>query len=168
MRGAIDEIIPAARRVDVHLDDARVRRHAEAVEARILRRLVAFEDHRRIHGFGGRFDRGDQLEVVLELVGGRHEYIEHAVARLGAHRGARDLGRGLEDSGAESGATTPSRGAPTCVPCALAPAAFPAASAARSSSVSPMNWRRISAACRQRARRAPSDPAHGCTGSLPC
>ena len=44
---------------------------------------------------GGGFDRGDQLEVVLERVGRRHEDIEHAVARLGAHRGARDLGGGL-------------------------------------------------------------------------
>ena len=75
-----------------------IRRHAEAVEARVARRLVTFEHHRRGQLAGRGLDRGHQLQVVLEPAGGRHEYIKSAVARLGAQRRAGDPVRGLSGS----------------------------------------------------------------------
>jgi hypothetical protein len=38
------------------------------------------------HFLGRRLDGGDDFEVVVERVGRRHEDVELAVARLGAHR----------------------------------------------------------------------------------
>ena len=65
------------------------------VDAVVVRRLVAFDDDRRVRSSRGRvFDRGDQLEVVLEPVERRHEDVQHAVARLDAQRRA-DHARGI-------------------------------------------------------------------------
>ena len=49
---------------------------------------------RQIELGGGRFDRGEQLEIVLELLDRRHEHAEPAVARLDRERGAHRTGFG--------------------------------------------------------------------------
>ena len=41
-------------------------RDAEMRQARIGRRLVALQDDRQLHFFGGRLDGGDEFEVVLQ------------------------------------------------------------------------------------------------------
>jgi hypothetical protein len=69
--------------VDVDLDHARVGRDAETREARIGRRLVAFEHDRDRELLGRGLDRGDDLEVVLERHRRRHEEVasRHAARR---------------------------------------------------------------------------------------
>ena len=62
----VDQLGPVVRRMDVDLDHARVGRDLQHLQARVARRRVAFE-HDRHAELGRRgFDRGDQLEVVLE------------------------------------------------------------------------------------------------------
>ena len=95
MRGSIDQLIPGGGRMNVHFDHTRIGRHAEIVQARIARRLVAFEHDRLRLRLRNRLDGSDELQVVLEPRDGRHENIEHAVAGFGAHRGTRDPVRRL-------------------------------------------------------------------------
>ena len=97
--GLLDQLRPGLGRVDVDLDDAGVRRDAEMRQARIGRRLVAFQDDRQLHFFGRRLDGGDDFEVVLQLGSRRHEDVELAVARFGAHGQAGDPGGGLLETG---------------------------------------------------------------------
>ena len=109
MRGVVEELrlldqfAPARRRMDVDFDHARIGRDTQLLQPRIARRLVAFEDDRHIQRCRGGFDRGDQLEVVLETGGRRHEDVQPAIARLGAQRGARDPAGGFEGRGAVAG-----------------------------------------------------------------
>ena len=70
------------------------------LEPRVVRRLVAFEHHREAELGGGCLDRADELEIVLERFERRHEDVEHAVARLGAERRARDPGRPIRTAAA--------------------------------------------------------------------
>ena len=83
---------PAQRRMDVDLDDARVGRDADHIEARVDRRRVALDVQRQPEALRRRLDRGDQLQIVLEPLDRRHEHVEAPVARLdrdgGAHRAA--------------------------------------------------------------------------------
>ena len=52
------------------------------LDARIERRRIALDLHRQTALGGGRLDRRDQFEIILELLDRRHEDAEHAVARL--------------------------------------------------------------------------------------
>ena len=94
--GLVDEFLPAVGRVDVDFDHARIGRHAQCRQARITRRLVAFEDQWQAHLDGGVLDGRDEFEVVLEHRHRRHEHIEPTIARFGAQGGAGDPSRGLE------------------------------------------------------------------------
>ena len=94
-RGAGHDLVPRCRRLHVHLDDARIRRHLEVADARITRRLVALDEDRLVERIRRRFHRGDQFQVVIELTHRRHEDIQHAIARLCAHRRARQSGGGF-------------------------------------------------------------------------
>ena len=91
-RGCFDELVPARARLHVDLDDPGIGRYLEIDQARIRRRLVAFNDDGLAERPGARFHRCDELEVILEGARRRHEHVEHAAALLGAHRGA--YGRG--------------------------------------------------------------------------
>ena len=66
--------------MQVDFDHARIRRHAEQVEAWIARWLVAFQQHGLLEFGGDGFDRGDQFQVVVELFEWWHEEIQHAIA----------------------------------------------------------------------------------------
>ena len=79
---------PVRRGVNVHLDDARVGRDADHVEARIARRGVALDLDRESDPLGRRFRRRDQLEIILEPLHRRHEDAQAPVARLDRDRGA--------------------------------------------------------------------------------
>jgi hypothetical protein len=61
VRGALDHLVPARRRLNVDLDHAGIRRDAKIAEARIARRLVALEDDRLFKRFRRGFDRRDQF-----------------------------------------------------------------------------------------------------------
>ena len=99
MRRLLDQLVPALRRMDIDFDDARVGRHAEMRQARVGRRLVAFHDHRQVHFLSGRLDGSNDFQVIVELLGRRHEDVELAVARLGAHGKACDPGGRLLEAG---------------------------------------------------------------------
>ncbi len=77
--------------LDVHLDDARIGRDAEAARAadRAAARSPSSTTFRPSRG-RARLHRGDELEIVVERLERRHEHVEHAVAWLRAHRTARD------------------------------------------------------------------------------
>ena len=62
----VDRLAPGCGGMDVDLDDAGIGRHLDDVEARIGRRRIAFDLHRHAELGGGRFDDGEQLEIVLE------------------------------------------------------------------------------------------------------
>jgi hypothetical protein len=81
-------LAPAGRRVDVHLDDAGVGRHADDVQARVVGRRITLDVHRQAQLFGGGLGRGDQLEVVLDALHGRHEHAQASVTGLGGEGGA--------------------------------------------------------------------------------
>ena len=76
-------------------------RDADDVEARIVRRPVAFDVDGQADLPGGVLGRRDQFEIVLERLDRRHEDAEPAVARLDrdrrAHRAA-DLAKLLLDA----------------------------------------------------------------------
>jgi hypothetical protein len=59
MRRAFDEFVPVGARLDVDFDHARIGGDAEVGQARIGRRLVAFDDDRRSERLGGGFDGRD-------------------------------------------------------------------------------------------------------------
>ena len=70
--GGRDAFAPVRRGMDVDLDDARVGRDANDIEARIGRGRVALDLHRHPDLFGRSLGGRDQFEIVLEpLDGGR-------------------------------------------------------------------------------------------------
>ncbi len=81
--------------MDVDLDDARIRRDAERVESRIARRLIALDDHRLRQRLGSGLHRRHQLQIILERVRGRHEYMQQSVAHLHAHGRPDHMRRGF-------------------------------------------------------------------------
>ena len=87
--GVIDQFVPVMRRMDVDLDDARVRRHLKHPQAWIARRRVAFEHDRHPQLRRGRFDRGQQLEIVVDLRQRRHEHVDDAALSAVLDLGAR-------------------------------------------------------------------------------
>ena len=73
----------ARRRSDVDLDDPGVGGDRHRREPRIRRRAVAL-DHQRAADRGRRgLDSGDQVDEVLQFVGGRQEYVQQPVPDLG-------------------------------------------------------------------------------------
>src|SRR5271170_5821224 len=86
----LHELIPAMGRMNIDLDDARVRRDFKYIEAWIGRLLVAFQHHRLPKRPRGGFDRAHQLQIILELGKRRHEYVQHSTSGFSAKRAARD------------------------------------------------------------------------------
>ena len=111
--GAIGKFVPVAGRLDVDLDDARIRGHAEVHEPRIARRLIALDHDRLLQRLGRRFHGAHEFQIVLEFAHGRHEDVEHTVAGLRTHRGAREtrgrLLRGRRFRGDQRGASRSAR-----------------------------------------------------------
>ena len=86
--GDVDGLAPVLRRLDVDLDHAGIGRHLDHLDAGIERRRIALDMDLHLHLLGGRFDRRDQFEVILQLLHRRHEGAQDAVADLDRHRGA--------------------------------------------------------------------------------
>ena len=74
--------------MDVDFDHAGIGRHLDDVDARIVRRRIAFDVHRRRQFGGRRFDRAQQFEIIGRGFGRRHEHAQPAVARLDRERRA--------------------------------------------------------------------------------
>ena len=84
----LDRFAPGRGRVDVDLDHARIGRHLDDADARIVRGRIALQTDRNAKLRGGRFGGGEKLEIVLEPLDRRHEHAQLAVARLDRERGA--------------------------------------------------------------------------------
>ncbi len=97
--GAPDEFVPTLRGMNVHLDDAGVRRDPETVQPWIARGLVTLQHDRLREIRRRRFHRRHQFQVGLQPGRRRHENIQHAVARLSAHRGPGDRSRRFVQAG---------------------------------------------------------------------
>ncbi len=88
-RRRVHQLLPVVRGVDVDLDDAGVGGDQQLFQAPVRRRRIAFDHHRQIVRGGAGFDRRQQVEIVLERGGRRHEHVQTAAARLDAQRGVR-------------------------------------------------------------------------------
>ena len=97
--GVGHQFVPVARRLHVDFQHAGIGRDAQLLKARIARRLIALDHHRKLHVSSRRFDCGHQFEIVLQAGHRRHEDVEHAVACLGTHGRAGDPGRRIEKAG---------------------------------------------------------------------
>ena len=86
----VDEIGPAGRGLDVHLDDARVRRDLERLDPGIEGGGVPFERDGHQQGFRGRLDQSDEFQVIVGSPQGRQKHVELTAARLDAERVAHD------------------------------------------------------------------------------
>ena len=64
--GDVDRLAPVLRRLDVDLDHAGIGRHLDDLDARIVRRRIAFDMNLQLHFFGGRLHRRDQFEIVFQ------------------------------------------------------------------------------------------------------
>ena len=64
--GDIDGLAPALRGLDVDLDHAGIGRDLDDLDTRIERRRVALDMDLDLQLFGGRLDRGDKLEIILD------------------------------------------------------------------------------------------------------
>ena len=80
------QVAPRRRRMDVDLDDAGIGRDAQHLDARIARRRIAFDGHRRGQRARGVLDRGEQRHVGFELLARRHEHVQVPVAHLQRQR----------------------------------------------------------------------------------
>ena len=80
--GDIHRLAPALRRLDVDFDDAGIGRHLDHLDARIVGRPVALDMNLDLQFLGGRFERRDQFEIILELLHRRHERAQDAVTNL--------------------------------------------------------------------------------------
>ena len=74
--------------MDVDLDHAGIGRHLDDVDARVVRRRIAFQADRNSKLGGGRFGSFDQIEIILQPLDRRHEDAELAVAQLDRQGGA--------------------------------------------------------------------------------
>jgi hypothetical protein len=81
-----DELVPGARRLEVHLDDSRIGGDADVVEPDVGTGGRALEDHGRLQGRRGFLDGGHQIEVVLGALDRRHEHVQASLPRFDAER----------------------------------------------------------------------------------
>ena len=91
----LHQLAPVVRRVDVDLDDAGVGCDLQQLQARVARGRIAFEHDLHAQLRCGGFDRGHQVEVVLQTRQRRHEDIQHTalatvlglgLGAVGSHR----------------------------------------------------------------------------------
>ena len=102
----LDRLGPTRDRMDIDFNDAGIGRHFDNVQPRIRRRLVAFHVDRHVELGGGRFDGGEELEIVFQPFERWHEYAKPPIARLDRHGSAhRDIRRlaNRHDRGCQSG-----------------------------------------------------------------
>ena len=87
--GGVDQLPPRPGRVQVDLDDPRVRGHHQDLLARVARRRVALDDELVAGRHRHRLDHRQQFHGVLEVGERRQEHGEAAVAQLHPQRGGR-------------------------------------------------------------------------------
>ena len=95
MHRGIDRFAPVRGRMNVDFDHAGIRRHLDHLDAGIERRRVALDMDLELHLFGGGLHRGDQFQIVFQLLHLRHEGAQDAVADFNRHRGTHAAGPDL-------------------------------------------------------------------------
>jgi hypothetical protein len=76
--------------VNVDLDNARIGRHADDVEARVVRWCIAFDMHGQTGFLGSGFRNRQQFKIVVHRLRRRHEYAEPSITRFDGYGGADD------------------------------------------------------------------------------
>ena len=76
--GVFDQLCPCRHRVDIDLDNARVRGDTQQLQARVARGRVAFQNQFELEFFRSGFNRTEQVQVVFELLQRWHKDVEHA------------------------------------------------------------------------------------------
>ncbi len=77
-----DAVAPVGGGMNVHLDDTRIRRDADHVDALVMGRGVAFDMDGKTDGGGGALRRCDEVEIVLQCGRRRHEDAEPTIAHF--------------------------------------------------------------------------------------
>ncbi len=109
--GMIHEFLPVVGRVDIDLDDARVRGNLQGLEAGIARGRIAFQHDLHALLGGRRLDSRDQLQIVLQMLEGRHEHEQDRAPAPVLHLGLGAISAlGIPHLDAERGADDPTRG----------------------------------------------------------
>ena len=97
-RRALHQFPPRFAGMEIHLNDPRVRGDGEFIDSGITRRRFAFQDHRQPQFGHGRFNPGDQLEVILGRLHGRHKDMQPPLSGFNTHRRPHDPRRALAGS----------------------------------------------------------------------
>src|SRR5918992_952860 len=80
--------------MDVDLEDTGVWRELQAFHTEVAGRFIALEQNRHGQLLGGCLHRGYEVKVMLEASEWRQKYVQPALARLNAERGAHHLHAG--------------------------------------------------------------------------
>ena len=100
--GPVDELIPVAGRLHVHLDHSRIRGDEKMWQPGIVWRRIALEQHAQAEGARRGFDGGNQIQVVLDRLQRRHEDVQDCRREAGrtTRNGRRRRPIRLETAGA--------------------------------------------------------------------
>ncbi len=90
-----NQFVPTTGGRNIHLNDSRVRRDLEDLEARVVRRMLPLKDDRQVKLASRFFDGTDKGEVIFRSWKGRDEDVKAAFARFNAQGGAGNPGGGL-------------------------------------------------------------------------
>ena len=85
--GIRQQLIPAMRGMNIHLDDTGVRGDCETFQAMIMRRFIAFHTHRHIQFSCRFFDRVHQIKIMFQVGQRWQEYVQMTITRLDTYRG---------------------------------------------------------------------------------
>ena len=86
-------LAPGRGRMNVHLDDARVGRHLDEIDARIEGRRIAFHMDLQLLFARHLFDRNEQFDIIIEGFHRRHENAQQTVAHFHRQRRAHGIFR---------------------------------------------------------------------------
>ena len=88
-RGGVGhQLTPTGRRNHVDLNHAGIGRNLDLAKPGIVRRRVAFNDHRELQAGGGIFHRSEQIQVIFGARHGREKHAELALPRFHGQRGS--------------------------------------------------------------------------------
>ncbi len=80
----VHQLLPAAGRVDIHLDNAGVRCDQQFLQAGITRRLIALDAHRQLEFGRSVFDMVDQVYVMFQMTDRWQEQVQTSLTGFNA------------------------------------------------------------------------------------
>ncbi len=87
--------MPTGGRMCIHFNHAGIRSDLQHADSRVVRWMIAFDNHLHTQIFCAGFDRCRQLQIVLNPLDWRHEDVQVTVANLNAQGSADDRFTGI-------------------------------------------------------------------------